>query len=220
MPIDFMKTTMQCSTGNASMYAVATEALKARGPLGLFAGMGPRVAQTTIMSAAFFGLFEFWKLQLKPASQRPANDRDVIPKLLTKRRDHVWKRQLRSCTLAVVTFTGDIHMLASTDRLSAEMIGFDDEEVIVSRLPVRPDRTLAELWCKPRLIHGGQTKNNKLWLAVRANDFVVDQQLHACKLLVMFVSSIRQGNFVTISPSKENKTKKARHKYISMRVLE
>uniref|UniRef100_A0A6U1KHJ4 Mitochondrial carrier protein n=1 Tax=Tetraselmis chuii TaxID=63592 RepID=A0A6U1KHJ4_9CHLO len=93
MPIDYMKTTMQCASGNVSMREIAAATMRERGPAGFFAGMGPRVAQTTIMSATFFGLFEFWKLQLKPAIHRDEGDKKVLPKLLTKRRDHVWKRQ-------------------------------------------------------------------------------------------------------------------------------
>jgi len=93
MPIDYMKTTMQCAAGNASMREIAAQTMRQSGPAGFFVGMGPRVVQTTVMSATFFGLFEFWKMQLKPAIHRDDGDKKVLPKLLTKRREHVWKRQ-------------------------------------------------------------------------------------------------------------------------------
>ena len=51
---------------------------------------GPRVAQTAINSALFFVLFELCKAQLK--REREAEDR-MQPKLWTKRRHNVWKRQ-------------------------------------------------------------------------------------------------------------------------------
>eukprot|EP00873_Tetraselmis_striata_P006352 jgi/Tetstr1/426616/TSEL_016893.t1 len=96
MPIDYMKTTMQCAAGNASMREIAAQTMRQSGPAGFFVGMGPRVVQTTVMSATFFGLFEFWKMQLKPAIHRDDGDKKVLPKLLTKRREHVWKRQFVS----------------------------------------------------------------------------------------------------------------------------
>lgn len=51
------------------------------------------MAQNVLMSSIFFTLFEFWKAQLKPASQREGNDRLLSKKLLDKPRDHIWKRQ-------------------------------------------------------------------------------------------------------------------------------
>lgn len=54
---------------------------------------GPRMAQNVLMSAMFFTLFEFWKAQLKPASQREGSDRLLSKKLYDKPRDHIWKRQ-------------------------------------------------------------------------------------------------------------------------------
>ena len=51
------------------------------------------MAQTAIMSATFFALFEFWKAQLKPEQHRAPADALLKPKLWRKRRDHVWKRQ-------------------------------------------------------------------------------------------------------------------------------
>jgi hypothetical protein len=54
---------------------------------------GPRVTQTAIMSSIFFTLFEFWKAQLKPKSQREGADRLLATKLYGKKRDHIWKRQ-------------------------------------------------------------------------------------------------------------------------------
>lgn len=54
---------------------------------------GVRVAQTAIMSAAFFTLFEVWKGQLK--RQREPED-CLKPKMWRKTRNHVWKRQFMS----------------------------------------------------------------------------------------------------------------------------
>lgn len=54
---------------------------------------GPRVTQTATMSAIFFTLFEFWKAQLKPLSQREGPDRVLSQKLYQKKRNHIWKRQ-------------------------------------------------------------------------------------------------------------------------------
>ena len=54
---------------------------------------GPRVAQTALMSSIFFTLFEFWKAQLKPVSQREGSDRLLSQKLYGKKRKHIWKRQ-------------------------------------------------------------------------------------------------------------------------------
>lgn len=59
---------------------------------GLFKGLGPRVAHVALTSATFFALFEYTKLLLKP--QRVRGDFLLLPKLIRKRRDHVWKRQL------------------------------------------------------------------------------------------------------------------------------
>lgn len=59
---------------------------------GLFAGLGPRVCHVALTSATFFALFEYTKLLLKP--QRAHGDFSLLPKLIRKRRDHVWKRQM------------------------------------------------------------------------------------------------------------------------------
>ena len=61
------------------------------GVSGLFAGLGPRVAHVALTSATFFGLFEYSKLLMKP--NRTATDIALLPKLIRKRRDNVWKRQ-------------------------------------------------------------------------------------------------------------------------------
>lgn len=89
-PLDVVKTSLQCGTG-LPMRQVVADTLRERGATGLFAGMGPRVSQTAIMSAAFFALFECCKLHLKP--QRSPSDRLLTPKILHKRRSKVLKRQ-------------------------------------------------------------------------------------------------------------------------------
>lgn len=60
MPLDYIKTVVQCGRPEP-IFQVLQNTLAAEGPRGLFKGMGPRVLMTTTMSAAFFGLFEFWK---------------------------------------------------------------------------------------------------------------------------------------------------------------
>jgi hypothetical protein len=49
-------------------------------------------AQTSIMSALFFTLFECAKLALKPPAERDAADVAILPKVTKKKRDHIWKR--------------------------------------------------------------------------------------------------------------------------------
>ena len=49
------------------------------------------MSQAAAMSALFFTFFEFWKATLK--TDRTAADRLLMPKLLRKKRSHVWKRQ-------------------------------------------------------------------------------------------------------------------------------
>ena len=61
------------------------------GARGLFAGLGPRVAHVALTSAAFFALFEYGKLLLKP--NRAEGDKRLLPKLISKRRELIWKRQ-------------------------------------------------------------------------------------------------------------------------------
>ena len=58
----------------------------------LFTGIGPRVIQTASMSAAFFLLFEYFKLVLKP--EREEADKDLSSKVLMKKRTKIWKRML------------------------------------------------------------------------------------------------------------------------------
>ena len=67
MPLDVVKTTMQCGTQKRSVQASLMWIYQDKGVKGLFAGMTPRVTQVAVMSAAFFTMFEFWKMTLKPA---------------------------------------------------------------------------------------------------------------------------------------------------------
>ncbi|KAK9804260.1 hypothetical protein WJX72_003751 [[Myrmecia] bisecta] len=90
MPLDLVKTTLQCGSQQTIVQAFQ-QTIADHGVAGLFAGMGPRVTQTAIMSAVFFTLFEWWKLRLKP--DREPEDLLLTPKIWRKRRDHVWKRQ-------------------------------------------------------------------------------------------------------------------------------
>eukprot|EP00892_Ulva_mutabilis_P001060 jgi/Ulvmu1/10955/UM007_0134.1 len=95
MPIDVIKTHLQCGGKEARQAGPwrTFAQLCAHDRRGLWAGMGPRMAQNVLMSAIFFTLFEFWKAQLKPASQREGTDRLLSKKLYEKPRDHIWKRQ-------------------------------------------------------------------------------------------------------------------------------
>jgi solute carrier family 25 S-adenosylmethionine transporter 26 len=92
MPLDNVKTIIQCSRSQP-IAQVLQQTMQDQGVSGLFAGLGPRVTQTAIMSAVFFTLFEFWKSQLKPEHFRDPQDKLLRPKVWRKRRDHVWKRQ-------------------------------------------------------------------------------------------------------------------------------
>lgn len=67
MPLDVVKTTIQCGTRKGSTGAALKWIYQEKGIKGLFKGMTPRVTQVAIMSAAFFTMFEFWKMTLKPA---------------------------------------------------------------------------------------------------------------------------------------------------------
>ncbi|GAQ78614.1 Mitochondrial carrier protein [Klebsormidium nitens] len=89
-PLDLVKTRQQCGMGlsiRGAMMSIVDE----NGVLGLFAGLPPRAIHVTVMSAAFFALFEGCKLLLKP--DRHPSDKLVIPKIWRKRRDKIWKRQ-------------------------------------------------------------------------------------------------------------------------------
>lgn len=92
MPLDVTKTALQCGNGT-SVSSILSTIVKEKGVAGLFAGMGPRVAQISLQGAVFFTLFEAWKAQLKPGPMRIGDDRFIQPKLWRKRRGHVWKRQ-------------------------------------------------------------------------------------------------------------------------------
>ncbi|CAD7700020.1 unnamed protein product [Ostreobium quekettii] len=93
MPLDVAKTTMQCGRTKAPLIQALTNTLRDKGVKGLFVGMYPRITQVATMSAVFFTLFEFWKLQLKPVRFREPGDRLLSPKIYGKRRTKVWKRQ-------------------------------------------------------------------------------------------------------------------------------
>jgi len=67
MPLDVIKTTIQCGSQYGSTKEALIAVYQEKGVKGLFAGMAPRVTQVAVMSAAFFTLFEFWKMTLKPA---------------------------------------------------------------------------------------------------------------------------------------------------------
>lgn len=62
-PLDVIKTQLQCN-GFATPMAALQSVVQSRGPMGLMAGLGPRVAQTALMSALFFTCYEVFKHQL------------------------------------------------------------------------------------------------------------------------------------------------------------
>lgn len=62
-PLDVLKTQLQCQ-GVCNVRAALQGVLQSRGIAGLTAGMGPRVLQTTLQSAAFFALYEAFKREL------------------------------------------------------------------------------------------------------------------------------------------------------------
>lgn len=68
MPLDVVKTTIQCGTRHGTTRAALVSIYQDKGMKGLFAGMTPRVTQVAVSSAAFFAMFEFWKMTLKPAT--------------------------------------------------------------------------------------------------------------------------------------------------------
>lgn len=79
-PLDVLKTNQQCGAGTGLWGILAT-----RGPRGLFAGLGPRVLQTAVMSAVFFAAFEW----LKDVSQTALRQLDATPlDLLSWRSPH------------------------------------------------------------------------------------------------------------------------------------
>jgi hypothetical protein len=91
MPLDFVKTRQQCGAG-VGVLGLVRGVIATEGIGGLFSGLAPRVCHVAMTSSVFFGLFEGTKLLLKP--QRTEDDRPLLPKIMGKRRDHVWKRQL------------------------------------------------------------------------------------------------------------------------------
>lgn len=92
MPLDVVKTTIQCGTRKCSTPDALIQIYGDKGMKGLFAGMAPRVTQVAVMSAAFFTMFEFWKMTLKPASERLESDSLLSPKIFRKKRIKIWKR--------------------------------------------------------------------------------------------------------------------------------
>eukprot|EP00898_Chlorokybus_atmophyticus_P003880 jgi/Chlat1/4493/Chrsp29S04433 len=90
MPLDLVKTRQQCGL-QGSVLSAMRSVVEKDGVGGLWAGLGPRLTQVTIMSAVFFGLFEYCKLVVKP--DRMPDDALLLPKLVRKRRDKIWKRQ-------------------------------------------------------------------------------------------------------------------------------
>ena len=96
MPLDVLKTRIQCgmTTGvGVGPIGALREMVEEKGIKSLFTGVGPRVAYVGVMSAVFFTLFEYSKLLLKPADERSKKDTLVLPKIIHKKRDKVWKRQ-------------------------------------------------------------------------------------------------------------------------------
>ncbi|KAG6544243.1 hypothetical protein Mapa_014346 [Marchantia paleacea] len=90
MPIDLVKTSQQCGM-SASIPNIVASVIQEKGVGGLFTGLGSRVLHVSLMSALFFGLFEYCKLVLKPG--RDQYDSQIFPKIMVKRRDKIWKRQ-------------------------------------------------------------------------------------------------------------------------------
>lgn len=90
MPLDVVKTRQQCGL-SASFSTIALSLVKENGFAGLFAGLGARAFHVSLMSALFFGLFEYCKLILKP--ERTPSDKLYLPKIWDKRREKIWKRQ-------------------------------------------------------------------------------------------------------------------------------
>ncbi|CAI5511347.1 unnamed protein product [Closterium sp. Naga37s-1] len=90
MPLDLVKTRQQCGVSQG-IHKIVMAVMAESGPSGLLAGLGPRVFHVSMMSAVFFGLFEYCKLIVKP--DRSPSDRLYLPKIWNKRRDHIWKRQ-------------------------------------------------------------------------------------------------------------------------------
>ena len=68
-PLDVIKTTMQCD-GARSVTAAVQQVLLAKGPGGLWCGVGPRVMMTTVSCAIFFALFETAKAQAQQWQQQ------------------------------------------------------------------------------------------------------------------------------------------------------
>lgn len=90
MPLDLVKTRQQCGANQAIPMIVAS-VIREKGAAGLFSGLGARTIHVSLMSALFFGLFEYCKLIIKP--NRSAQDKLFLPKIWKKRRDKIWKRQ-------------------------------------------------------------------------------------------------------------------------------
>lgn len=69
-PLDVVKTSLQVGGADKGIVATAMSVWQERGVVGFTAGMGPRVAQTTVLAALFFCLYE--KLKDEMAQRWPA----------------------------------------------------------------------------------------------------------------------------------------------------
>ncbi|XP_024362986.1 putative mitochondrial carrier protein PET8 [Physcomitrium patens] len=90
MPLDLVKTRQQCGAQQAIPMIVAG-VIREKGASGLFSGLGARTVHVSLMSALFFGFFEYCKLIIKP--NRSGQDKLLLPKIWNKRRSKIWKRQ-------------------------------------------------------------------------------------------------------------------------------
>jgi len=63
-PLDVVKTQLQCQGACGTPMAALQHVLSTRGPAGFVAGMGPRVLQTTLLSAIFFTCYDAFKRRL------------------------------------------------------------------------------------------------------------------------------------------------------------
>mmetsp|Transcript_28011 Transcript_28011/g.95497 ORF Transcript_28011/g.95497 Transcript_28011/m.95497 type:complete len:354 (-) Transcript_28011:425-1486(-) len=93
MPLDCVKTKLQCGASQPLPQLVGS-VVRTEGVGGLYRGIGPRTFHASLMSAVFFTLYEYGKLLLKPKEKRSETDQLLLPKLINKRRDKVWKRGL------------------------------------------------------------------------------------------------------------------------------
>ncbi|CAM6032798.1 unnamed protein product [Sphagnum compactum] len=90
MPLDLVKTHQQCGIGQG-IPRIVMSVMEEKGAAGLFTGVGARALHVSLMSALFFGLFEYCKMVMKP--DRIGLDKLLLPKIWSKRRTKIWKRQ-------------------------------------------------------------------------------------------------------------------------------